>query len=434
MWDHYLRLGVNEIANSARAYGYATTAECPSLWLEDKGWEGISDALGEVPYTAARIAEAPWFDSRDESTTRFYGVYVYSVQNIVNSTREASITEGITPGGVAGRVRDAGRSVRVRVWLTGRGKDALDTGETWLSSVLSGSACGMHGESCGEADLLFFSTVPPQKGDLSDAAYQAEQLRLRRHLHRVTCTSGPITVQERASNDGIHYGRMLEFTLYAGVPWVFSEPRAIALQPTIPSVIQDIPYNQVTHPSAELAGPTVVAATNYSINPSVETDAAGWEVNAYVISGSLPSPYITSERTTELSAGDGSASFRARLAPPAGSLSGRCSITLEQLVDISSAPAGSRFSLTIWGASFIATAGGGAEINTITAYMIWGDNVRTDVIDSTSTELQGRVFTKSSIQPPSGVQAVRVILSFDVSWASGNDIRVYADTLGVTVP
>jgi hypothetical protein len=171
MWDGYLTLGGNEIGNNARALGYQRTSNCPVTWIRDIDCTGLLDALDEQ-YTYDRIDEAPWFDPDDPDTTgRFLGLYVVSMEGVSDSTRSAVITEKITDGAQVSGYRHAAREVRIRALLTARGMDALEGGMTWLRSALEPDACGVHGGDCGASDMQFFVDCPPARGTVP--AYSA---------------------------------------------------------------------------------------------------------------------------------------------------------------------------------------------------------------------------------------------------------------------
>lgn len=164
MWDGYLTIGGNEVGNNARALGYQRTANCPVTWIRDMDCVGLLEALDEQ-YTYDRISEAPWYDPDDPDTTsRFLGLYVVSMEGVSDSTRSAVVTEKITDGAQVSGYRHAAREVRIRALLTARGMDALEGGMTWLRSVLEPDACGVHGGDCGASDMQFFVDCPPTRG------------------------------------------------------------------------------------------------------------------------------------------------------------------------------------------------------------------------------------------------------------------------------
>lgn len=294
MLDHYLAVGGNEIINSARAYGYATTADCPASWLEDPECETLRFATAsDSPYIWEAIGDAPWFDPDDPDTSsRFLGLMGVEIQGLSDSTRTAQNTQLSSSKSRVTGYRHGSREVRVRGWLTARGGDALELGHTWLNNALEPDACGMHGGKCKTSDAAFFVDCPPPRGTVveidpedpdltterpqTDAEYLDTVDDYRRYLHSVRAISGPFTLSERWSSDGMHVGRLVEFTLIAEVPWVYGATKPLVVPPTIPRVVQDVAYNLVTRPSGEIAGDDVVIASNFVANPSVETNANGW--------------------------------------------------------------------------------------------------------------------------------------------------------------
>ena len=169
MFNGYLCLGGTEIGNNARARGYAESAACAVGWFVGDPCDGLAEALGDIEYDVAEIDAAPWYDPADESTSRFYGAYITSLGDISSSTREGSYTEGILPGGVPGRSRHAGKTFRVRAWLTAAGLDALQTGHDWLDAALQAKSCGTHaGGTCGATDVTVFTACPPPRQMVSD--------------------------------------------------------------------------------------------------------------------------------------------------------------------------------------------------------------------------------------------------------------------------
>jgi hypothetical protein len=165
--DHYLAVGGNEVVNSARAYGYAQTSDCPATWLEDPECDTISDAEEHgIAYTYDEISKAPWYDPDDPDVTgRFLGLYGVEIAGLSDSTRQATVTQKSGDGAVTSGYRHGPREVRVRGWLTAKGGDALEAGMTWLRNVLEPNACGIHGGACGEADSAFFVDCPPRRRD-----------------------------------------------------------------------------------------------------------------------------------------------------------------------------------------------------------------------------------------------------------------------------
>lgn len=399
----------------------------------------------EPPYTYGNINLAPWYDAEDpDMTGRFYGVWAVEVTGVESSTREATVSQSLLDGGVAGLVRHASREIRVRALLAAQGEDALEYGLTWLDAALATTTCGSHGNACGAVDLTFFAACPEPDEDNTDTIVE-ESFRLRRHLHNVTVISGPLITDHLHSSDDKHFAYIVEWTMVAGTPWVFGDTQEIALEPSTPVVVQDVPYNLVPYPSMELAGDPVLVATNYSQNPSVETDATDWSASAVAVSGTSPAAFFTSERSTEIHAGEGTASYRARILGNNGSTvvtDAEADMIIEHEVTLSPAT-GQRYSVTIWGAMFVISGDDGSELQSLTAEIEWlngGSTLRTDTIASTVSEFGGRVFALRSITPPATTDNAIVRLIGRVTWSSSavaennSDIRMFADTVALTTP
>lgn len=438
MFDGYLKIGDVELVNSARARGYGETAECPIFWYQDE-CEGLHDALLEpLAYTSANIASAPWYDLRNPESARFYGVTGAGFRTISNSTRYADFTEGITDGGVVGQPRRSGRSVRIRAWISADGEDALEYGMSWIESALRLRQCSLDA-SCGGSSVEFFVSCPPTRDSVPDGAggmrpetdeeYMARVDPLRRLLHGVKAVSGPLEVETRQSVNGRHWGREVEFTLYAERPGVFSAPRSIVIPPTVPTLTQDAPYNLAPYPSAELASGTVIVAENLSTNPSVETNATGWAATSAVVSGATVG--VTGGRSTEIAA-SGAASY---LVTGTGSGVGVSDVIAQQNVTVAPV-AGSRYSLTIWSAMLF-TGSGGSGVS-LGAKVEWrnsgGTVLRTDSMGSITSAFAGNVFALKSVAPPSGAVTARVIVTGRANFTASTVAKVFADALAVSIP
>lgn len=629
MLEKYLEVGGNEVVNSARAYGYATTSDCPATWIIDPECNTLADAQSELAYTIANINAAPWYDPDDaELTSRFLGVSGLSIAGLSDSTRTATNQEKTDDGSVVSGYRHGSREVRVRAWLTAAGEDALEYGNTWLRNVLEPDACGVHGGACGEADSAFFVTCPPARrnvvyysdwtldrtnlcpnpsletnstgwavagtGNLTrrtDGGYVglaygratstsavsfratgpttpvvpgdvvtlsayvkgvgARSIRLearyvggpanmvspsiplpagwtrmdltvtvpagatavsldidcltggatgdyfdfdavlyeksglgdyfdgataddpsaepmyryswtgtvdnsastreirtsyvgpegdetyhpyvngyRRFIHSVRCISGPFEVSSRKSSNGVHYGRLVEFTLLAQVPFIFGMPVELDIPPIVPTVVQDIAYNLVPYPSAELPGAAVVVATNYSTNPSVEANNTGW---ASIAGSPIVAGNMTGGRVTGELAAVGPSSYRTVFTAPGAGAGGY--IGNQQDVALGGG-ANARYSVNIWSAAVIMA---GAPVMTpIEVRAIWtttagGASLRTDLLGT--IPVAGGPLSAKSIAPPAGAAFVTIQARLPfTSYAAGNVVRLYSDALAVTTP
>lgn len=620
IFDGFLALGGNEVLNSARAVGYTSTAPCQVSWLTVPPCEGVADAVDDEPYTFDTLAAAPWYDEDDEPTHRFLGAHAVLIEGLVDSTRTAEVSEGLTDGGVVGRVRHATKRIRVRAMLTAQGQDALAAGFAWLDAVLRPDACGMHGTGCGASDAAFFAACPPtrtsvvspsglvwapmqrnllrrprpnswdlvglsgavvddyaqltvtapgeQYVDLTtlgtrinvdnhhityqaevrlgpttaaavlrllwldvdgnfivagtqdgeptvskdwqritvtappppgavkagvflllasnqplgatadvrhvmaqrtrnvnpyfdgdsvttdpmqrfrwdgpenasqsvaeyaeevlspdEVAYQQIVDQLERTMHNVTCVSGP-TIEETLHRGDV-WGYVVEFVLVAATPWIFTNPRAIQLPPTLPVIVQDLVYNLVPHPSAELAAGAVVVATNHTANPSVETNATGWVAGS---TGVIASD-VSGARST-LAASEGSASFRTHFTA-SNSGTGGTLIVENNSTTYPAAVIGDRMSVNMWAAATVTA--GTAVLGATQIYAVWRTGtttVRTDLIGAATTAVP--TISKTLLAPPVGSTNVLVrAITTLTSWSSGAIVDVYGDAVAVTAP
>lgn len=447
VFEGYARFGGVEVVNSERIRGYSDTSDCPPNWFVGDRCATLQNALSDLDYTHDNIALAPWFDgSLADLSSRFHGVFGLGVTGLGDSTRSASTSEGIDDGGSLGRTRKGMRSARFSVMLAAQGRDALEYGISWLNSAMDAGRCGMHGSACGTTDLEYLVDCPPAQAEgQTDADYLAKSIDpLRRYMHDVSVTSGPLLVQQLHSQKGDYWGALMEWTVTSERAWVYSKTRPVALPVTPTIVIQDTPYNLAKYPSAELStAGAVVVATNYSTNPSVETNATGWLAVASAVSGSNPSTYLSSGRVTgELSA-VGSSSFRARLlgngstaASGVANIDARQEIALPALSSV-------RYSINVWGAAVVTAGAGGSAISSVSAYVDWlnsgGTLLSTEFLGDSSNQ-GGFAWTRSGIEPPAGAVRARVIVRATANWASSatpannSDIRLYADALALTAP
>lgn len=432
MWDGYFSLGGNEVGNSARAIGYQRTADCPIGWIRDKDCGGIQSMVDDQgAYIYSRINEAPWYDTDDpDLSSRFLGLYVIEMQGVSDSTRSAVVTEKITDGAQVSGYRHTSRQVRVRALLTGDGMDALEYGMTWLRNVLEPNACGVHGGDCGASDFQFFVDCPPEWDQIEPIEdYWDTNAKLRRVLHTVTCISGPLVQEQKVSSDKRHYAYIVEFTLLAAVPFVYGATRDIDVPPITPTIVQDVAYNLLTHPSAELASGLALVQTNLSTNPSVETDATGWAATSD--GTAITNAMLTSGRVTGELAAVGVASYRVVFTATGAGTNGW--FGAQQQVTIPTT-AGLRFSINMWAAEVLMT--GSPVRGDLDIFAYWRNgttNLRTD--DLGSVPINGGALSTPNIAPPATADNVVVrAIARMTSWSSGNVVRLYADALAVTNP
>lgn len=303
-----------------------------------------------------------------------------------------------------------------------------------------------------DAELERFSWLSAANASLSLREIRSETTRpetddeyfpkvdgLRRFMHEVSVTSGPLIIDERRSSDGIFRVMTVEWTISAERPWIYSLTRPVQLPVTPTTVLQDTPYNLVPRPSAELVDGTVAIATNYSLNPSLETNATGWVATSAAVTGTDPASRVTSGRVTGELQAVGTSSFRARLLGDGAAASGRARVNIYQTVDISTRVAGSRVSATLWGA--LLSVGPATALHSLVGAIEWytaADALvsSTPLVGGTGG-LGGNVFSAKSLVVPATATKARALLTAEFDWASGgtnSDVRMYGDALAITVP
>lgn len=444
VYEGYLSMGGNEIVNNSRTRGIAESAQpCPMFWLKGPVCETMNAALFEPgAYNYDTIDLAPWFDPDVPASRDFYGFFAYSITEALDSTRIVSRTEGIADGGFLGRTRKSSKTMRVKGLLMGRGRLAIEYGQAWLSAAVDPGTCGQHGSECGMTDLEWFADCPPERGWVTvpatdpeeqdttrpqtDAEYAATVDGYRRYLHDVAAISGPIITNTLQAGD--FYAYEVELVFGAERPWVYGKTREVALPPSVPVVIQDVPYNLIPYPSAELAAGEVAVAFNRSTNPSVETDATGWALAAD--GAQITTARLAGARSAALAA-VGAASYRVLFTANAAGANGW--FGAEQVVPIASAD--QRHTVNIWSA--VVPGVGVPVLGTLEVYAIWRNAanavLRTDNLGAIPTA--GGVISARSIKPPAGATNVVVRSRLNVaSWANGNTIQLFTDALAVTVP
>ena len=248
-----------------------------------------------------------------------------------------------------------------------------------------------------------------------------------RHLHDVACISGPMVTQEMKSSDGMHFGYVVEFTLQAENPFIYSKNKATDLGQPTTAVIQDVTYNLMPYPSMELSSGTVEVARNYAANPSVETDASSWAT--YVDGTAILTGNVVGSRSTSL-ASVGTASYRVAFTAPSAGTNGL--FGGQQEVTIPDATL--RYSINIWASA--ASGGGTSSITNLRYFAYWraaGSTLRTD--DLGTQPAGGGPVSVASILPPSGATSVIVrAYATMASWALGAVVYVYLDALNVSNP
>jgi hypothetical protein len=259
-----------------------------------------------------------------------------------------------------------------------------------------------------------------------EGEYQKVLDALHRSLHNVTCTSGPLIEEKLHRADT--WGYIVEFTLVAATPWLFGITKPVVIPPSLPVVVQDVPYNLMPHPSAELSEGTVIVATNLVTNPSGESGTTGW---AYALGGGM-SGSVAITQTNELAA-VGTYSIKAAIT--LGNTGSGGALALDLPVALPGLTPTTRYSVNLWSAASVQS--GTAVLGDLTYQIMWQDaggaGLRTDTFGTATSS--GGAKSEKSILPPAGtVKAVLRAHQAVNSYSAGAIIRLYADAAAVTVP
>lgn len=277
-----------------------------------------------------------------------------------------------------------------------------------------------------------------------DDTYQVRLLDYWRLLHTVTCISGPLVQAQYTSSDKTHVAYMVEFTMLAAVPYVFSLPKEIDVPPIAPTIIEDAAFNLVPYPSAEVTSGNLTVATNYSPNPSVEVNATDW---ATTWNANIPAGMRSTGRVNDIAAA-GTWSYRSRVLGDSGTtvITNLASdLTAQQVVPFTGLATGTRISVSIWAAAIISAGSSGSSLTNMSAKVDWLNAsdvlVGTAAVGTTiTTGFGGNVFSSTGLLPPATATKGRVmvtctfVFSSSATGANNSDIRIYTDALALTVP
>lgn len=436
MFTGYLELGGSEIANRQRAWAYARDSQCAGGLVVEPKCEPDHNAIGEAgPFSLEDIDNAPWFDADyPKMSAGFLGFYTKDIQGIDDSTWVAEISEGILSGGSISRGRYAARQIRVTGIMIATAEVSLEHGMSWLMGALSPNTCSSHGASCGEQDLAFFAGCPKPRSFFGSAEdYRTEINFLTRMIHGVKLISGPLVLSQRRTSTGVLI-REVEYTLGASSPHVYTRTSDPGLKTSESAFLLDSPINIVEYPSAEKAAATPpVVSTNLVANPSFEVDTTGWATTSSVVSGSSPSSFITSTRSSTLAA-VGTYSYLARLLPTSGS--GRCTlgVYLSTKVSLSAVPVGGSVSATAWAA--LLSVSQPATLHALSMDLVFYDSSGAEldrISRPITSDFQGYNW-KIKAQKPTGAATAAVSITANVSWVTGSDVRLHVDAVAITVP
>ena len=146
-----------EIINNSRAYAYVRQSDitwlqectdCPETQTVVPGF-GVDGWLGVVE------DPAPWYDPANPDTEGFLGVIGVEVTGDEDSTRNVTVNNSITSGGVLGPPYFGPRTLVVRMIAVATDECSLQAGLDWLRF----KSVGMHDPCLGDS-MTFFDCCP----------------------------------------------------------------------------------------------------------------------------------------------------------------------------------------------------------------------------------------------------------------------------------
>jgi hypothetical protein len=147
---------LHEIVNNQRAYSYAENAGI--CWIHE--CDTCPEALIIMPGAAGGFVSpvadpAPWYTASNPDSGGFLGVIGIEVTGAENSTRQATVTMGLTGGGVIGPTYMGPRTIVVRAIAIALDECALQYGLTWLRAQYATMVSACEGDP-----MTFFDCCP----------------------------------------------------------------------------------------------------------------------------------------------------------------------------------------------------------------------------------------------------------------------------------
>lgn len=242
IFDGFMTFAGDEVINVARTKAYVAAGYAPAgaeINVCDD-CDSLLEMIGEDgPYSSPLIDDAPWFETSNPDSWDFAGIIPLEITGTSGSTRTAATTELTTDGGVASRVRYAGRTIAVSALLVGKTGCAVESGLSWLTTVLGGTSC----------------SGPRQQGPAG--ACSGDELCM------FTCC--PDTLDETPVEGE-----------YVTVPVETTDPGWRTVSGTWESIIYKPPQDGGRFTPVELPAGVV---TNLVVNPSFEVDTSHWQVS-----------------------------------------------------------------------------------------------------------------------------------------------------------
>lgn len=228
----YLCFAGAEIANNCATVAYAqggfSTVEVHNCGC----CTALPDALGTKFSTPAGDNQ-PWIDASEPDSADFAGLLITDITGLDTAPFSRTVIDVSTGGAVLGRGRYEARTIVVTGVLIGATCCAVDYGLRWLASALRGSCDTTNATSrCAGDDLTFFTCCPEVCEDAPGfVSAEACFAPYKRTLHRVALTDGPVVLSKQGTGCGCCEScpvMVIQFTLVAGEPYAYSDPKTIA--------------------------------------------------------------------------------------------------------------------------------------------------------------------------------------------------------------
>jgi len=161
LYEGYIRLGVDELANVARFKKYIEDYAAGFPWvgnIPQAEADALRAALGDAAYSTPAADNAPWYDPGDPASANFYGLYITDIQGAEDDSRVAVFTQSIGDGGTVGPTRRATKQFRVKALLAARDEFAMESGLRWLNRTIDPDDC--PGGDCGTMTLCTYAAAP----------------------------------------------------------------------------------------------------------------------------------------------------------------------------------------------------------------------------------------------------------------------------------
>lgn len=148
-------LQVYEIVNNQRAYAYA--AEAGICWLHecDACPQTAVIVPGPSEYVSVAADPAPWYRANNPDSEDFLGVVGLEVTGVEDSTRQATVTMGLTGGGIIGPTYMGPRTLVVRALAIALDECSLQYGLSWLRTQYNTTF-----NPCSGDPVTFFDCCP----------------------------------------------------------------------------------------------------------------------------------------------------------------------------------------------------------------------------------------------------------------------------------